>query len=358
MAQVTETARTQSVPPNLGFTDAARPSASRPSLERSDLGIAFYLLAIAGMALMDACAKWLVQSYPVGQVAFFRCLFAFLPIGVLVLHSGGLAALATRRPIMHALRGVVMVTAIFLFFYALKFLLLAEATAIFFAGPLFMVVLSAPLLGETVHRNIWLAVVIGFVGVLIMMRPGAEILRVEACWALGAALFYALAMIATRSLTRTETILSIVVYGNLAAVLVAAMSLPFGWTTPTLEEMGAFVLMGLCGGLSTFFFVKACHYTRVSVLAPFDYTALVWATAIGFLFWHELPDLWIWLGTAIVVTMGLYVWRNQISHDRSVGAEDSKEIISLNRGEFIAAARRDVETELAHHAPTRKRVWL
>ena len=186
-----------------------------------------------------------------------------------------------------------MITAIFLFFYALKFLMLAEATAIFFAGPLFMVALSVPLLGERVHRNIWLAVIIGFVGVVIMMRPGAEILRVEACWALGAALFYAFAMIATRSLTRTETVLSIVVYGNLAAVLVSAVSLPFGWITPTLEEMGVFVLMGLGGGLSTLFFVKACRHTRVSVLAPFDYTALVWAAALGFLFWQELPNTWM-----------------------------------------------------------------
>ncbi len=342
MAQLAETARTRSIPPRSGFTDSAGPLTNRPSLERSDLGIAFYLLAIGSMAMMDACAKWLVQSYPVGQVAFFRCLFAFLPIGVLVLHSGGLAALATRRPAMHALRGVVMITAIFLFFYALKFLLLAEATAIFFAGPLFMVALSVPLLGERVHRNVWLAVIIGFVGVVIMMRPGAEILRVEAGWALGAALFYALAMIATRSLTRTETTLSIVVYGNLAAVLVSAVSLPFGWTTPTLEEMGVFVLMGLCGGLSTLLFVKACRHTRVSVLAPFDYTALVWAAALGFLFWHELPDLWIWLGTAIVVTMGLYVWRNQIGHDRSIGKEDSRELVRLNRGEFIAPVTRDV----------------
>ena len=93
------------------------------------------------------------------------------------------------------------------------------------------------------------------------------------------------------------------------------MTLPFAWITPIPEEMGVFILMGICGGLSTVFFVEACRSTRVSVLAPFDYTALLWAAAFGFLFWSELPDLWIWLGAAILVTMGLYVWRSQVDHD-------------------------------------------
>ena len=322
MAQISETTRTQSVASRLVVQKSTRPWDSRLAFDRSDLGIAFYLLAIVSMALMDACAKSLVQSYPVGQVAFFRCLFAFLPIALLILHGGGVAALATQRQAMHAVRGVIMIIAIFLFFYALKFLLLAEATAIFFAGPLFMVILSVALLGERVPRSIWFAVFIGFVGVLIMLRPGNGILRVEAFWALGAAFFYALAMITTRTLTRTESILSIVVYGNLVALLVSAFTLPFAWITPTFEELGVFVLIGVFGGLSTLFFVEACYRTRVSVLAPFDYTALIWAAVLGFLFWHELPDIWILLGTAIVVTMGLYVWRAQIGGN--IGSSQGK----------------------------------
>lgn len=300
--------------------------------------------------MMDACAKWLVHSHPVGQVVFFRCLFAFLPIGFLVLHSGSLASLSTRRPVMHVLRGLVMVAAIFLFFHSLKYLLLAEATAIFFAAPLFMVALSVPLLGEPVQRKIGLAVIIGFAGVLIIMRPGDQIWRVEAFWALGAAFFYALAMIATRSLTRTETVVSIVVHGNIAAVLLGAASLPFGWITPTLNEMAVFVVMGLCGGISTLFFVKACRYTRVSILAPFEYTALVWAAVLGFLLWRELPDAWIWTGSAIVVTMGLYVWRNQIGQNRGIQTGSS------NNGEFATPGARILKVRSARRAPIGRRL--
>jgi len=345
MAQLGELRRTQSISHGPSSANSAGSSRNHGPWERSGVGIAFYLLAIGSMAFMDASAKWLVQSYPVGQVAFFRCLFAFLPIGVLVLHGGGLSALSTGRPAMHALRGVTMIAAIFLFFHALKHLMLAEATAIFFVGPLLMVALSVPLLGERVHRNIWVAVIIGFAGVLIMMRPAAEMLRVEACLALGAALFYALTMIATRSLTRTETILSILVYGNLTAVLVSAMSLPFSWVTPTMGDMGVFALMGLCGGLSTFYFAKACRYSRVSVLAPFEYTALVWAAGIGFIVWHEVPDLWVWLGTTVVVVMGLYVWRDQTRRERSTLAIDSKEPVGLARGEILAPATRAIDTK-------------
>lgn len=276
-------------------------------LHRPGIGIGFFLLGITCQTIMEANAKWLAQDYPVGQVAFFRSLLAFLPIAILVSFSGGLSALKTARLAMQVLRGVVMTATILLFFAGLRYMPLAEASAIILAAPLIMTALAAPLLGERVGIGRWSAICLGFGGVLLILQPSSEVFRIESLLLVAAALFYALAMIATRNLARTDTISSIVVYGNLIIVLASALTLPFGWVPPAPADLQIFLLMGLSGGFGTFFLVLSFRFAPVNTLAPFDYTKLILAIGIGYLVWRDLPGLWVWIGAAIVVGAALYV---------------------------------------------------
>lgn len=276
-------------------------------LHRPGIGIGFFLIGIACQTIMEANAKWLSQDYPVGQVAFFRSFLAFLPIAILVSYSGGLSALKTGRLAMQVLRGLVMTATILLLFAGLRYMPLADACAIFLAAPLVMIALSAPLLGERVGFGRWSAVCLGFLGMLFILQPSSDVFRIESLLLVAAALFYALAMITTRDLARTDTVSSIVVHGNLVIVIVSAATLPFGWISPAPEDLQIFLLMGLSGGFGTFFLALSLRFAPVNTLAPFEYATLILAIGIGYLVWQDLPGLWVWIGAAIVVAAGLYV---------------------------------------------------
>lgn len=286
-------------------------------LHRPGIGISFFLIGMACQITMEANAKWLSQDYPVGQVAFFRSFLAFLPIAILVSYSGGLSALKTGRLGMQAVRGLVMTITILLLFAGLRYMPLADASAIFLAAPLIMIALSAPLLGERVGLGRWSAVGLGFCGMLLILQPSSDVFRIESLLLVVAALFYALAMITTRDLARTETVPSIVVYGNLVVVLVCAMTLPFGWMSPAPEDLQIFLLMGLSGGFGTFFLALSLRFAPVNTLAPFEYSSLVLAIGIGYLVWQDLPGLWVWIGAALIVATGLYVVRCETAREET-----------------------------------------
>ena len=189
-------------------------------------GILMMVLAVFLFTCMDAVVKWVGQTYPTGQIVFFRNLLAFLPILLFVGRTGGVAVLRTGRLGAHFLRGAVGLAAMASFFAAYALLPLGEAVAIGMSGPIFMTALSMPLLGEQVGVRRWSAVVVGFAGVLLMTRPGAEALAPGALLALSGAVFYALAMISIRKLSRTEHPTAIVFYFTLFATLAGAASLP------------------------------------------------------------------------------------------------------------------------------------
>jgi drug/metabolite transporter (DMT)-like permease len=240
-------------------------------------------------------------------VTFTRHLLALLPLNLLIWHEGGFKALKTRRPGLHILRGLVLTGGSASFFLGLRYLGLAEATVLAFAAPLFITAFSMPLLGEPTGPHRWAAVVIGFLGVLIVVRPGAGAMTMAAFLPLFAAFCYALGMIATRRLSRTDGIAAIAIFGNLTTIVASSTLLTFGWKTPDLADLWAFVIMGLLGGSITFFMTLAYRLAPAAVVAPFDYTALVWAAAIGWLVWREVPDGFVWLGAAIIIASGLYI---------------------------------------------------
>jgi drug/metabolite transporter (DMT)-like permease len=290
--------------------------AGAASPDRIGQGIVYVVAAISALTVMDAAAKWLGTGYSIVEIVFFRNFFATLPIALLVWHGGGLTSLRTRRLPGHAVRAACALGSMFFFFTGLRYLPLAEAISLAFAAPLFVTALSVPILKERVGVRRWAAVIVGFLGVLVIARPGSDVLRVEALLILGAALCYALFLLVTRHMARTETTSALIFYSNTMAVAVASLLLPWGWRTPAGPDLLLFIAMGLIGGCGHYLMVQAYRRAPVAVLAPFVYTSLLLATLLGWLIWRELPDATVWLGAAIIVASGLFIIRREAAAGR------------------------------------------
>ena len=275
--------------------------------DRVGLGIASIIAAIFFFSMMDGVAKWLGQSYTPIQIAFFRNLFGLLPVALIIWQGGGLGALRTRHPWAHVLRAVLIWLALVTFFAGISIMPLAEAVAIAFAAPLFVTALSQPIAGEPVGPRRWAAVLVGFLGVLIIVRPGAATFRPEALLVLLSALCFAVAMLVTRRMVRSETNAALLFYTTIGGLLANGVLLPLFWSAPPAGDLGLFVLLGLIGGVGSFLMVVAYRHAPAAVIAPFDYSALLWSTLIGWLVWRDVPETAVWLGAAVVVASGLYI---------------------------------------------------
>ncbi|MDH3386267.1 MAG: DMT family transporter [Gammaproteobacteria bacterium] len=271
------------------------------------LGIALMLIGIAGFAVMDATIKWLAADYPVVQVAALRSWFGLPLLCLFALRGGGLRRLRTKRPAVHVGRYLLVLGLTLSFFWALSQMKLVDAIAITFAAPIFITALSMPLLRESVGLHRWLAVGIGFVGVLVMLRPGPGVFQWAALVVLVSVVFYALLMITTRAFKNTENPAALVLYPQLGMSLTGILLAPFFWVTPNLVDLGLFALAGTFGSVGVMCVTHAFRLGPAAVITPFEYSALIWATLLGYFLWGELPDAITLLGAAIVISSGLYI---------------------------------------------------
>jgi drug/metabolite transporter (DMT)-like permease len=281
------------------------------------------LLKIASaliFAVMAALVRYLGAAYPVGQVVFFRSAFAIVPVVVIYAWRRELeAAIRMGRPFGHAGRGLTAIGGMFCNFSALARLPIVDATAISFAAPLITVAMAALLLKERVRIYRWSAVVVGFIGVMVMLVPhlagSAAALAGDAVgglYGLAGAFFSALSIIQTRHLTKSETTSSIVFYFSLICTAAGLVTWPFGWNTPSGSELAALIGIGLCGGLAHIVLTESYRWAPASLVAPFDYTSMLWALVLGYLAFGEFPTALGFLGAAIIVGAGLFViWREQ-----------------------------------------------
>jgi len=281
--------------------------------DRPIFGIVLINLAVVVFTSMDAVIKGVSETFPTGELVFFRNLFAFAPILGFIAWQGRLN-LRTRHAVGHLLRGLFGVSAMYCYFLSYKLLPLSDAVALGLSGPIFLTVLSIPFLGEKVGIRRWSACIVGFVGVLIMTRPGAGVWQPEALVPLLAAVFYAFAMISIRKLTATEGSGIIVFYFTLFATLAGLATAPLGmidpdlaWVWPSSREWLIVLAIGLMGGCAQILITIAFRCAPVSVVAPFDYMALVYAFILGFIFFREVPDAYLIIGGATVVASGIYI---------------------------------------------------
>jgi drug/metabolite transporter (DMT)-like permease len=286
--------------------------------------IGFKLLSALLFAAMSALVRQLGEAVPVGQIVFFRSACAIPPVLLIYAFRGEImSAVRTRRIFGHLGRGTVSVCGMFSNFAALARLPLADATAIQFGSPLITVALAAIILKERVRIFRWTAVIVGFVGVIVMLIPNFDpgrytaagvgaVAAVGSIFAVIAAFCNAGAVIQTRRLTQSETTSSIVFYFSLTCALAGALTLPFAWHTPSREELMALVATGILGGIAHIFLTESYRHANASVIAPFDYTSLIWALLLGYWFFGELPSAMVYVGASIVAGAGLVVlWRER-----------------------------------------------
>ncbi|MBV9861261.1 MAG: DMT family transporter [Alphaproteobacteria bacterium] len=291
------------------YAPPALPSPAR--IDDVRLGIFYMLASVFLFSIQNAIGKWLAQSYPIPMLVFFRSAVALLPSLLLVMRAGGLPVLRTRRPGAQFGRAVIWGGSNVASFFAYHLLPLADAVALTFAAPLFLTALSWPILKERVGRERWIAVVVGFVGVLIMAHPSGAGSTAGLLMALACAVCNAVGTLTVRSLCATEPTASIVFYTALFMTLMALPPLPFFWITPTPADFALFCAIGLIGGVSQYWTTLALYYAPAAAVSPFNYTALIWGSVLGFVVWRDVPTPAMIAGAAIVTLTGLYLLRHE-----------------------------------------------
>lgn len=287
--------------------------AAHTARPRPLLGIALKLASVVSFSGMALCVKFLGQDVPVGQTIFARGLISVVILVLIAWSTGELHLLKTRNWRSHALRSLSGTISMFCLFVAVASIPLADVTAITFTAPMFLTVLAMIFLGERIHRFRWTALGVGFIGVIIMVGPHLSFSEggsLGVLAALGNALFSALAMVFLRSMSAGEHAITITFYFSLTFMSCAALTAFQGWVMPTPAQWFFIVLAGLFGILGQLLMTYSYRYAEASTIAPLDYTNMIMAVILGYLFFGEIPSLSVWIGAPLVVGAGLIIlWR-------------------------------------------------
>jgi drug/metabolite transporter (DMT)-like permease len=286
----------------------AMPAASR---EQIRAGIFYMIASVSIFSLVNAIVKWQSANYPVGEVVFLRCLFSLAPVAVIVLAQGGLRLLRTHRLKEHLARGALQFVSMMSIFTAFSIMPLADAVAIGFSSPLFLTVLSIPLLGERVGRHRWAAVLAGFAGVLLMIGAGGGfgggLASGGGALALLSAAIGASVTIAVRRMTLTEASATLVAYQTLVTTVLSAALLPFAWRSPAWPDLLMLAAAGLLAGIGQFCWTQAFRFAPAAVAAPFSYLSMIWSLVLGYVVWGDVPTVGLIGGGLVVAASGLYI---------------------------------------------------
>ena len=288
---------------SVGPVEMAQPSAR--DLWRA---AALLITAFACLACTDAITKHLVGYLPIWQVSWLRFVTSAILVAGLTLPRTGIRLLRTGRLRMQLLRGALQLASAITFIAALRYLPLAEASAISFLSPLFVTILSIPLLGEQVGWRRWLAVSAGFVGMLFVVRPGSGLMQWGALLPLANAVVYALFQLVTRRISDTERPVTTMLYSAGFSLAILSLAMPFVWQTPESASIWLLVLLlGILTSIGHFLLIKGIELAPVSTLAPLIYCQLLFVIGLSYLVFGDLPDVWGFLGMAIIAGSGTYV---------------------------------------------------
>jgi drug/metabolite transporter (DMT)-like permease len=284
-------------------------SAGRAAPARADRpfrGIALILASTVFLGASDVTAKYLSATLPSIEIAWIRFLVFALVMVPAMLPGSPLFALRTERPGLQLLRGVALLSSSVLFISGLRFLPIAEASATGFVSPLFVTALSIMFLGESVGLRRWLATAVGLIGVLIILRPGTSAFHPAVFFPLVSALAWACTLIMTRMMSGRERAATTMTYSSIAGVCILSALVPLVWIAPSWHDIWFGIFIGVASTAGQWIVVLAFRYADASVLAPFSYTQLLWASILGFLVFGEVPDAWTVTGAMFIVASGLY----------------------------------------------------
>ena len=311
--------------------------AAAPRLDMPLRGIGLVIAGVTVFSIQDVIIKLLSGEYPVLEIVFVRSLVSLPLLFAFAVLNGTRQVLRIRHPLQQTLRGLVMFLSYTTYYLALAALPLAETVSLFYSAPLFMTALSGPLLGEYPGLRRWSAVAVGFVGVLVIMKPQGG-LSLAAVLAVASALAYALSAILARRIGATDSAESMTVTASLVyAALSGAAGLTLGdgtlagsshpefefllraWNWPSAGDLALFCLCGLIAAIGFTCLTQAYRVAPATSVAPFEYSSLPWAVLWGWLIWSNLPDAWLGLGIALVVGSGLYVFQREATRARERG---------------------------------------
>jgi len=275
------------------------------------IGILLMMAAMVFFTLLDATAKHLVQTLPPAVAVFGRYAVATVLSLAIIMRKGGPVLLATRHPLLQGVRGLLLMCSTILNFIAVMYLQLAQTAAIFFTIPLWVCALSVPILGEHVGWRRWVAVGIGFFGVMVIMRPGTSSFHWAMLLSIAASLCGAVYNIVTRKVGGRDRAETSLFYVGFIGALAAAAPLPVLWQAPQGIEWLLLGWMGIAGTIGHFMLIQAHRLAPASALAPYMYTQIVWMIAVGYALFGDVPDFWTIAGAAIVVASGLFVFAGE-----------------------------------------------
>lgn len=270
------------------------------------LGIALLVGAVAAFTLMDAAAKHLQQTYPVIQVAWVRFAINLLLVS-LVFRGRLVSVLRTHHPVLQGLRGTMQVITILLFFYAITHIGLAEADALFDINPILIVLGGALFLGEKIGPRRIIAIIVAFIGALIILRPGMTEFSLPALMAFLSAFSYAIGNLITRAVRR-DSVATSVAWSAVIGTVLTSLWLPFEWIEVAPSDVPMFLTVGILGSIGQVLIIRAFVVAEAGILAPFGYVGLIFASFWGWMFFGQLPDQWTIVGALVIAASGLYVW--------------------------------------------------
>lgn len=281
------------------------PRSDHPA-QNSALAVVLLLAGFFIFTLVDAASKRLTEDYHTLEIAFGRAVFQALPL-VLIFAWRGLGIARSFHPKLQILRGAAIYICTAMFVQGLSLLDLADCTALAYVSPFMVVLLSIWLLKEKVDWQRWLAVSMGFLGVLIVLRPGTGVFGAAALWPLSEAVLWALALVITRMMPR-DGALTTLIWTSLIQLLLAALFVPLVWRIPDLADAPIFLATGLGNLLGQLLLIAAFQRAPASMLAPFSTIQIIFAALVGWLVFQTFPDFWTWVGTAAILAGGLLVW--------------------------------------------------
>jgi drug/metabolite transporter (DMT)-like permease len=285
---------------------------SQPPRDNRLRGIAIMCVAVCCFTCIDTIGKYLGQFIPTSEVVWGRFFFAFMAVCLLpipgVSRLPPRAIVTSNRLLLQVVRGFLLLGSTVTNLLALRYLQLDQAMAILFSTPFIVAALSIPILGERVGPRRWIAITIGFAGILLVTRPGFGGIHPAAILSLLCAIFYAFYSIATRMLARHDSSETTFFYSNLPGAIVMTMALPLVWQTPAYKYLYALmVAQGVVAALGHYLMIRAHRIAPASVLSPFMYTQVVWVVLAGYLVFGDLPNAWTMAGASVVIASGLYL---------------------------------------------------
>lgn len=269
------------------------------------------IIMTACFSSLDASAKYVTNDLPLWMVLWGRYVFHFLFFMVFFLRGAPRDIIFTKNLKLQILRSVLIFCAGVTFWAGLMYLPLADCTVIAFIAPLLVTILSVFLLGEKFGFHRWGSVIIGLLGVIFVIRPGMGIAHWAMLLPLFSALFYATILITTRVLGQRENVLTTLFYTSVGGLILSSVIILFFWKTPSPMQWLLLMWLGMLGAVGHFFMIKAFEKAPASLLAPFSYASLIWATLLGFFLFGDLPDAWTIFGAAIIISSGLYLIRRE-----------------------------------------------